>query len=32
MPIPLGILAAAGARQAAGATFQLLESTVLTGS
>jgi len=30
MPIPLGILAAAGARQAAGATFQLLESTVLT--
>ena len=30
MPIPLGILAAAGARQAAGATFELLESTVLT--
>ncbi len=29
MPIPLGILAAAGARQAAGATFELLESTVV---
>lgn len=31
MPIPLGILAAAGSRQAA-ATFQLLESTVLGSS
>jgi hypothetical protein len=32
MPIPLGILAAAGSRPAATATFQLLESTVLTSS
>jgi len=30
MPIPLGILAAAGSRPAETATFQLLESTVLT--
>jgi hypothetical protein len=32
MPIPLGILAAAGFRPAGGAAFELLESTVLTGS
>jgi hypothetical protein len=32
MPIPLGILAAAGRSQAPAGAFQLLESTVLTGS
>jgi hypothetical protein len=32
MPIPLGILAAAGFRPAAAGSFVLLESTVLTGS
>ncbi len=32
MPIPLGILAAAGVRPSAAATYQLLETTVLTGS
>jgi hypothetical protein len=32
MPIPLGILAAAGASQAPAGAFVLLESTVLTGS
>jgi hypothetical protein len=32
MPIPLGILAAAGASQAPAGSFVLLETTVLTGS
>jgi hypothetical protein len=32
MPIPLGILAAAGFRPSAAGSFDLLESTVLTGS